>query len=194
MPWIRRGLCPQVLQTGRFSMVWRGSLRGVPVVIKAFPAASDQHFAAEWGVLSRPLMNHDNLVQLLEARRGDGPSRRGGLLVMPLYAQVSRSLKAGIWVVWGVGAGGQLLGPRVGGLGLSHPSIVQMRAQYRGLGARLGLQGRDAGVSRCGGPGCIAGGWRPLGTWEPGHLAWRGQGLMARAGGLKPGHLGSHPI
>uniref|UniRef100_A0A7M4EIY9 receptor protein serine/threonine kinase n=1 Tax=Crocodylus porosus TaxID=8502 RepID=A0A7M4EIY9_CROPO len=83
------GLCPQVLQTGRFSVVWRGSLRGVPVVIKAFPAASAQHFAAEWGVLSRPLMNHENLVQLLEARRGDGPSRRGGLLVMPLYAQGS---------------------------------------------------------------------------------------------------------
>ncbi|XP_019410421.1 PREDICTED: anti-Muellerian hormone type-2 receptor isoform X1 [Crocodylus porosus] len=79
----------QVLQTGRFSVVWRGSLRGVPVVIKAFPAASAQHFAAEWGVLSRPLMNHENLVQLLEARRGDGPSRRGGLLVMPLYAQGS---------------------------------------------------------------------------------------------------------
>uniref|UniRef100_A0A7M4EHE3 receptor protein serine/threonine kinase n=1 Tax=Crocodylus porosus TaxID=8502 RepID=A0A7M4EHE3_CROPO len=87
--WALGGLCPQVLQTGRFSVVWRGSLRGVPVVIKAFPAASAQHFAAEWGVLSRPLMNHENLVQLLEARRGDGPSRRGGLLVMPLYAQGS---------------------------------------------------------------------------------------------------------
>uniref|UniRef100_A0A8C3S6P6 receptor protein serine/threonine kinase n=1 Tax=Chelydra serpentina TaxID=8475 RepID=A0A8C3S6P6_CHESE len=59
-------LCPpQVLQDGRFSVVWQGTLHQTPVAIKAFPDACSQHFAAEWSVHSLPLMNHDNVARLL---------------------------------------------------------------------------------------------------------------------------------
>ncbi|XP_025900888.1 anti-Muellerian hormone type-2 receptor [Nothoprocta perdicaria] len=56
----------QVLQAGRFSAVWRGSLRRRPVAIKAFAAGARGRFA------------------LLGARRA-GPRARGGLLLLQLY-------------------------------------------------------------------------------------------------------------
>uniref|UniRef100_A0A8C3F363 receptor protein serine/threonine kinase n=1 Tax=Chrysemys picta bellii TaxID=8478 RepID=A0A8C3F363_CHRPI len=79
-------LCPpQVLQDGRFSVVWQGTLHQTPVAIKAFPDACSQHFAAEWSVHSLPLMNHDNVARLLAAGRGGVRGEQGSLLVLQLY-------------------------------------------------------------------------------------------------------------
>uniref|UniRef100_A0A663EQG9 receptor protein serine/threonine kinase n=1 Tax=Aquila chrysaetos chrysaetos TaxID=223781 RepID=A0A663EQG9_AQUCH len=74
----------QVLQTGRFSAVWRGTLQQRPVAIKAFVAGAAGRFAAERAVHGLPLMEHDNVARLL-GTRGAGPRARGGLLVLQLY-------------------------------------------------------------------------------------------------------------
>ncbi|XP_068777534.1 anti-Muellerian hormone type-2 receptor [Struthio camelus] len=74
----------QVLQAGRFSAVWRGTLHHRPVAIKAFAAGAAGRFAAERAVHALPLMEHDNVARLLGAR-GAGPRARGGLLVLQLY-------------------------------------------------------------------------------------------------------------
>ncbi|XP_027766452.1 anti-Muellerian hormone type-2 receptor [Empidonax traillii] len=74
----------QVLQSGRFSAVWRGTLRQRPVAIKAFAAGARGRFAAERAVHALPLMEHDNVARLL-GTRGAGPRARGGLLVLQLY-------------------------------------------------------------------------------------------------------------
>ncbi|XP_061875763.1 LOW QUALITY PROTEIN: anti-Muellerian hormone type-2 receptor-like, partial [Colius striatus] len=74
----------QVCSGGRFSAVWRGSLRRQPVAIKAFAPGAGRRFAAERAVLGLPLMQHDNLTRLLAAR-GARPGGRGGLLVLQLY-------------------------------------------------------------------------------------------------------------
>ncbi|XP_067170036.1 LOW QUALITY PROTEIN: anti-Muellerian hormone type-2 receptor [Apteryx mantelli] len=74
----------QVLQAGRFSAVWRGTLHHRPVAIKAFAAAAAGRFAAERAVHALPLMEHDNVARLLGARAA-GPRARGGLLVLQLY-------------------------------------------------------------------------------------------------------------
>ncbi|XP_069662628.1 anti-Muellerian hormone type-2 receptor [Haliaeetus albicilla] len=74
----------QVLQTGRFSAVWRGTLQQRPVAIKAFVAGAAGRFAAERAVHGLPLMEHDNVARLL-GTRGAGPHARGGLLVLQLY-------------------------------------------------------------------------------------------------------------
>uniref|UniRef100_A0A452HFG4 receptor protein serine/threonine kinase n=1 Tax=Gopherus agassizii TaxID=38772 RepID=A0A452HFG4_9SAUR len=83
-------LCPlQVLQDGRFSVVWQGTLHQTPVAIKAFPDTCSQHFAAEWSVHSLPLMDHDNVARLLAAGRGGVHGEQGSLLVLQLYPAVS---------------------------------------------------------------------------------------------------------
>ncbi|KAM6038428.1 LOW QUALITY PROTEIN: anti-Muellerian hormone type-2 receptor [Theristicus caerulescens] len=74
----------QVLQAGRFSAVWRGTLQQRPVAIKAFAAGAAGRFAAERAVHGLPLMEHDNVARLL-GTRGAGPCARGGLLVLQLY-------------------------------------------------------------------------------------------------------------
>ncbi|XP_074785521.1 anti-Muellerian hormone type-2 receptor [Athene noctua] len=74
----------QVLQTGRFSAVWRGTLQQRPVAIKAFVAGAAGRFAAERAVHGLPLMEHDNVARLL-GTGGGGPRARGGLLVLQLY-------------------------------------------------------------------------------------------------------------
>ncbi|KAM8794112.1 anti-Muellerian hormone type-2 receptor [Eudromia elegans] len=74
----------QVLQAGRFSAVWRGTLHQRPVAIKAFAAGAGGRFAAERAVLALPLMQHRNVARLLGARR-PGPRARGGLLLLQLY-------------------------------------------------------------------------------------------------------------
>uniref|UniRef100_A0A674HAY0 receptor protein serine/threonine kinase n=1 Tax=Taeniopygia guttata TaxID=59729 RepID=A0A674HAY0_TAEGU len=74
----------QVLQTGRFSAVWRGSLRRRPVAIKAFAAGAGRRFRAERAVHALPLMEHQNVARLLHSRTG-GPRGRAGLLVLQLY-------------------------------------------------------------------------------------------------------------
>ncbi|KAM6231314.1 LOW QUALITY PROTEIN: anti-Muellerian hormone type-2 receptor [Spheniscus humboldti] len=74
----------QVLQAGRFSAVWRGTLQQRPVAIKAFAAGAAGRFAAERAVHGLPLMEHDNVARLL-GTRGAGPRARGGLLVLQLY-------------------------------------------------------------------------------------------------------------
>ncbi|KAM9265010.1 LOW QUALITY PROTEIN: anti-Muellerian hormone type-2 receptor [Morus bassanus] len=74
----------QVLQAGRFSAVWRGTLQQQPVAIKAFAAGAARRFAAERAVHGLPLMEHDNVARLL-GTRGAGPCARGGLLVLQLY-------------------------------------------------------------------------------------------------------------
>ncbi|XP_032297522.1 anti-Muellerian hormone type-2 receptor [Coturnix japonica] len=74
----------QVLQTGRFSAVWRGTLQQRPVAIKAFAAGSARRWAAERAVHELPLMEHENVAKLL-GTRGAGPCARGGLLVLQLY-------------------------------------------------------------------------------------------------------------
>ncbi|XP_074421228.1 LOW QUALITY PROTEIN: anti-Muellerian hormone type-2 receptor [Larus michahellis] len=74
----------QVLQAGRFSAVWRGTLQQRPVAIKAFAAAAAGRFAAERAVHALPLMEHQNVARLL-GTRGAGPRARGGLLVLQLY-------------------------------------------------------------------------------------------------------------
>lgn len=79
---------PQVLQAGRFSAVWRGTLQQRPVAIKAFAAGAAGRFAAERAVHALPLMEHDNVARLLGAR-GGAPCARGGLLVLQLYPAVS---------------------------------------------------------------------------------------------------------
>ncbi|XP_071656090.1 anti-Muellerian hormone type-2 receptor isoform X3 [Patagioenas fasciata] len=73
----------QVLQRGRFSAVWRGTLHQRPVAIKAFAAGGAGRFAAERAVLALPLMEHDNVTRLLGTRAA-GPRARGGLLVLQL--------------------------------------------------------------------------------------------------------------
>uniref|UniRef100_A0A8C8VL89 receptor protein serine/threonine kinase n=1 Tax=Pelusios castaneus TaxID=367368 RepID=A0A8C8VL89_9SAUR len=75
----------QVLQEGRFSVVWQGTLHETPVAIKAFPTTCFQHFADEWSVHSLPLMNHDNVARLLAAGRGGVCADQGSLLVLQLY-------------------------------------------------------------------------------------------------------------
>ncbi|XP_050781988.1 anti-Muellerian hormone type-2 receptor [Gopherus flavomarginatus] len=75
----------QVLQDGRFSVVWQGTLHQTPVAIKAFPDTCSQHFAAEWSVHSLPLMDHDNVARLLAAGRGGVHGEQGSLLVLQLY-------------------------------------------------------------------------------------------------------------
>uniref|UniRef100_A0A8U8C6J5 receptor protein serine/threonine kinase n=1 Tax=Geospiza parvula TaxID=87175 RepID=A0A8U8C6J5_GEOPR len=62
----------QVLQSGRFSAVWRGTLRQRPVV------------RGERAVHSLPLMEHENVARLLHTRAA-APRARGGLLVLQLY-------------------------------------------------------------------------------------------------------------
>ncbi|XP_054662901.1 anti-Muellerian hormone type-2 receptor [Grus americana] len=74
----------QVLQAGRFSAVWRGTLQQRPVAIKAFVAGAAGRFAAERAVHGLPLMEHENVARLL-GTRGAGPCARGGLLVLQLY-------------------------------------------------------------------------------------------------------------
>ncbi|XP_074386961.1 LOW QUALITY PROTEIN: anti-Muellerian hormone type-2 receptor [Zonotrichia albicollis] len=74
----------QVLQSGRFSAVWRGTLRQRPVAIKAFAAGARRRFAAERAVHSLPLMEHENVARLLHTRAA-APRARGGLLVLQLY-------------------------------------------------------------------------------------------------------------
>ncbi|XP_074023718.1 anti-Muellerian hormone type-2 receptor [Numenius arquata] len=74
----------QVLQAGRFSAVWRGTLQQRPVAIKAFAAGGAGRFAAERAVHQLPLMEHENVARLL-GTRGAGPRARGGLLVLQLY-------------------------------------------------------------------------------------------------------------
>ncbi|XP_015471386.1 anti-Muellerian hormone type-2 receptor isoform X2 [Parus major] len=74
----------QVLQSGRFSAVWRGTLRQRPVAIKAFAAGAGRRFAAERAVHALPLMEHENVARLLDTRAA-GPRARGGLLVLQLY-------------------------------------------------------------------------------------------------------------
>ncbi|XP_075593687.1 anti-Muellerian hormone type-2 receptor [Balearica regulorum gibbericeps] len=74
----------QVLQAGRFSAVWRGTLQQRPVAIKAFVADAAGRFAAERAVHGLPLMEHENVARLL-GTRGAGPCARGGLLVLQLY-------------------------------------------------------------------------------------------------------------
>lgn len=81
---------PQVLQAGRFSAVWRGTLQQRPVAIKAFAAGAAGRFAAERAVHALPLMEHENVARLLHTR-GTGPRARGGLLVLQLYPAVSGS-------------------------------------------------------------------------------------------------------
>lgn len=88
-----------MLQTGRFSAVWRGTLQQRPVAIKAFVAGAAGRFAAERAVHGLPLMEHDNVARLL-GTRGAGPRARGGLLVLQLYPAVSGSEG------WARGAGG----------------------------------------------------------------------------------------
>ncbi|CAM9941320.1 unnamed protein product [Bubo scandiacus] len=78
----------QVLQTGRFSAVWRGTLQQRPVAIKAFAAGAAGRFAAERAVHGLPLMEHDNVARLL-GTGGAGPQARGGLLVLQLYPRGS---------------------------------------------------------------------------------------------------------
>ncbi|XP_054035303.1 anti-Muellerian hormone type-2 receptor-like, partial [Dryobates pubescens] len=75
----------QVLQAGRFSAVWQGTLRRQPVAIKAFAAGGAERFAAERAVLRLPLMEHRNVAKLLRAARAGGPRARGGVLVLQLY-------------------------------------------------------------------------------------------------------------
>ncbi|XP_050839684.1 anti-Muellerian hormone type-2 receptor [Serinus canaria] len=74
----------QVLQSGRFSAVWRGTLRQRPVAIKAFAAGAGRRFAAERAVHALPLMEHENVARLLHTRAA-APRARGGLLVLQLY-------------------------------------------------------------------------------------------------------------
>ncbi|KAM9514455.1 anti-Muellerian hormone type-2 receptor isoform 1-T1 [Guaruba guarouba] len=74
----------KVLQRGRFSAVWAGSLRHRPVAIKAFAARGAARFAAERAVHALPLMEHENVARLLGARSA-GPRAGGGLLVLQLY-------------------------------------------------------------------------------------------------------------
>uniref|UniRef100_A0A8V5GSR3 receptor protein serine/threonine kinase n=1 Tax=Melopsittacus undulatus TaxID=13146 RepID=A0A8V5GSR3_MELUD len=75
---------PQVLQRGRFSSVWAGSLRRRPVAIKAFAARGAARFRAERAVHALPLMEHRNVARLLGARAA-GPRAAGGILVLQLY-------------------------------------------------------------------------------------------------------------
>ncbi|XP_063997088.1 anti-Muellerian hormone type-2 receptor isoform X2 [Pogoniulus pusillus] len=70
----------QVLQAGRFSAVWQGTLRRQPVAIKAFAAGGARRFAAERAVLELPLMEHRNVAKLLRTARAGGHRARGGLL------------------------------------------------------------------------------------------------------------------
>lgn len=84
----------QVLQAGRFSAVWRGTLRQRPVAIKAFAAGAGRRFAAERAVHALPLMEHENVARLLDTRAA-GPRARGGLLVLQLYPAVGH--------LWGLG-------------------------------------------------------------------------------------------
>ena len=81
-------LWAQVLQVGRFSAVWRGTLQQRPVAIKAFAEGAARRWAAERAVHELPLMEHENVAKLL-GTRGAGPCARGGLLVLQLYPAVS---------------------------------------------------------------------------------------------------------
>ena len=81
-------LWAQVLQAGRFSAVWRGTLQQRPVAIKAFAEGAARRWAAERAVHELPLMEHENVAKLL-GTRGAGPCARGGLLVLQLYPAVS---------------------------------------------------------------------------------------------------------
>lgn len=101
----------QVLQAGRFSAVWRGTLQQRPVAIKAFAAGAARRWAAERAVHELPLMEHENVAKLL-GTRGAGPCARGGLLVLQLYPAVSAG--EGGEGVWDVGG---LLGARMGAHG-----------------------------------------------------------------------------
>ena len=102
----------QVLQAGRFSAVWRGTLQQRPVAIKAFAAGAARRWAAERAVHELPLMEHENVAKLL-GTRGAGPCARGGLLVLQLYPAVSAG-EGGGGGVWDVGG---LLGARMGAHG-----------------------------------------------------------------------------
>lgn len=107
----------QVLQAGRFSAVWRGTLQQRPVAIKAFAAGAARRWAAERAVHELPLMEHENVAKLL-GTRGAGPCARGGLLVLQLYPAVSAGEGGGGARggegVWDVGG---LLGARMGAHG-----------------------------------------------------------------------------
>ncbi|XP_065510259.1 anti-Muellerian hormone type-2 receptor [Caloenas nicobarica] len=90
----------QVLQAGRFSAVWRGTLHQRPVAIKAFAAGGAGRFAAERAVLALPLMEHDNVTRLLGTRAA-GPRARGGLLVLQLYPGGARADTGAPVSCWG---------------------------------------------------------------------------------------------
>ncbi|XP_063149882.1 anti-Muellerian hormone type-2 receptor [Candoia aspera] len=75
----------QLLHDGQFSKLWQGTFCQQPVAIKAFSPLCHQQFASEWAMHNLPLMNHENVVQLVAAEYG-GPSEEWcGLLVLTLY-------------------------------------------------------------------------------------------------------------
>ncbi|XP_048343463.1 anti-Muellerian hormone type-2 receptor [Sphaerodactylus townsendi] len=75
----------KVLHEGQFSKVWQGAFRQQPVAIKSFPHSCYREFASEWAVYSLPLMNHENVVQLVAAGCGGPDIEQDGLLVLTLY-------------------------------------------------------------------------------------------------------------
>ncbi|XP_072847197.2 anti-Muellerian hormone type-2 receptor isoform X5 [Pogona vitticeps] len=75
----------QILHHGQFSKLWQGTFKQQPVAIKAFPPLCHWQFESEWAVHSLPLMNHDNVIQLVAARCGGPSMEQGGLLVLTLY-------------------------------------------------------------------------------------------------------------
>ena len=115
----------QVLQAGRFSAVWRGTLQQRPVAIKAFAAGAARRWAAERAVHELPLMEHENVAKLL-GTRGAGPCARGGLLVLQLYPAVSAGEGGGLGRGWAAG---------------SADGRARERIAARGCGTRVGVRG-----------------------------------------------------
>ncbi|XP_078238733.1 anti-Muellerian hormone type-2 receptor-like isoform X2 [Pogona vitticeps] len=75
----------KILHHGQFSKLWQGTFKQQPVAIKAFSPLGHWQFESEWAVHSLPLMNHDNVIQLVAARCGGPSMEQGGLLVLTLY-------------------------------------------------------------------------------------------------------------
>ncbi|KAJ7317738.1 hypothetical protein JRQ81_003900 [Phrynocephalus forsythii] len=75
----------QILHHGQFSKLWQGTFNQQPVAIKAFPPLCHWQFISELAVHSLPLMNHDNVIQLLAAGRGGPHTGEDRLLVLTLY-------------------------------------------------------------------------------------------------------------
>nr|AWT24622.1 AMHR2 [Protopterus annectens] len=75
----------EVIERGMFGEVWKGTLYGVSVAVKAVPASGIEHFINERDLYSMALMKHDNIAKFHAAGERLENNRKESLLVLSFY-------------------------------------------------------------------------------------------------------------